>query len=730
KSTQAIRNKDVISADQNNMVFRGTNIVAGSGKAVVVATGIDTAIGKISQKIGEIEADIPLKKSIRRLSRFILVAAILISLVLGVFGLFKGLDWVELLKTIIAVCVSVIPEGLPIVITLILALGISRMSRKKVLVKKLQAVEALGQASLIAVDKTGTVTRNELMVDRFFFSGRLLKTDGEGYSPEGNILDGKAKLEKEELKKLAFFSRLCSLASRSDVVFLKREKIWRTIGDPTEAALYVLGGKLGINPEAVREDCPKLDEIPFDYRTKVHIILNNFGKENILIASGSPEEILKRSRRILLEGKETELDKKRLLELEEELESMLEDGLRVVALAFKKKPSQDFRIDPKEKDWILAGFVGMRDNLRKEVFSALRMTREAGIKVVMITGDHKITARAIAREAGIFKEGDEILTGEEISDWDDTELAQRLEKVSVFARVSPGDKLRIINAFQLRGEVVAMTGDGVNDALSLVAADLGVSMGKIGTEVAKEASDIVLLDDNFGSIVHGVEEGRSIYKNIKKVVLYLLSTSLGEVLTILAVLFLGYPLPVFAVQIIWLNLVTDGFLDIALAMENKENNLLKKIKAKSNLILDKLLLKRMIFMGAIMAFFTSLAFIGYFKYETEKAWTVSLTLLAVFQWFNAWNCRTEKHSLFSLSLWANKFLFGATAIVVALQLLAVYHPFFQKFLKTVPLEGTDWAVIIPLGFSIILLEEIRKFLARRKNRSISVSIGQAGKNML
>ena len=358
----------------------------------------------------------------------------------------------------------------------------------------------------------------------------------------------------------------------------------------------------------------------------------------------------------------------------------------------------------------------MQDVLRPEVAEAMARASAAGIKVVMITGDYTLTARAIAKDAGIWHEGNELLTGAMIDKMSDGELKVQVANVSVFARVTPEHKLRIINAYKKRGEIVAMTGDGVNDAPSLVAADLGVAMGKIGTEVAKEAADIVLLDDNFGSIVSAVEEGRSIYKTIKKVILYLFSTSLGEVLTITGALILGYPLPLLAAQIIWLNFVTDGFLDVALAMEPKESGLLSgTFERPKKYLVDGLMARRMVLMALPMMFGTLFLFQKYFEMDIAKAWTISLTVLAAFQWFNAWNCRSESKSFFHMDFFSNKYLIGATFIVVSLQMVAIYTPFFQRFLHTVPLSLSEWLMLIPIAASIVVAEEIRKFFYRRQN---------------
>lgn len=357
----------------------------------------------------------------------------------------------------------------------------------------------------------------------------------------------------------------------------------------------------------------------------------------------------------------------------------------------------------------------MNDALRPEVKEAMQRVRAADIRVVMITGDHILTAQAIAKEADIWREGDGVLIGEEIDKMSDDELAEKLARTTVFARVTPDHKLRIIQAYRKRGEIVAMTGDGVNDAPSLVAADLGVAMGKIGTEVAKEASDIVLLNDNFASIVSATEEGRGIYKTIKKVVLYLFSTSTGEVLVIVGALVLGYPLPLLTAQIIWLNFVTDGLLDVALAMEPKEKGLMQgKFERPKKWIVDGLMAQRMFFMALPMTIGTLYLFKGYFETDLTKALTISLTTLAVFQWFNVWNCRSESKSIFQMNPFSNKFLVGATVIVIFLQFVALYTPFLQKILHTTPLSLSEWLIIIPIASLIILVEEIRKFFYRRK----------------
>src|SRR3989344_295324 len=525
---------------------------------------------------------------------------------------------------------------------------------------------------------------------------------------ENNVIDA---VNHPELLRVGKVVALCVSAR---LLFSDTGKRWSIAGDPTEAAMVVFSRKIGFNKEDLLVESPIVQEMPFDYKLKYRAVINSVENKNFLTVIGAPEIIIGLSKNII--GVEdtrfiSEEDRKKL---EEVLINMSLLGQRVVAIGINNDV-QNTKDPQLISDLTFVGFLGMKDVLRPEVKDAMDRAQEAGIRVVMITGDHKITAMAIAREADIYHDGDEILTGSEIDAMNYYELSDKLSRTTVFARVTPEHKLEIIKAFKKRGEIIAMTGDGVNDAPSLVAADLGVAMGNIGTEVAKEAADIVLLDDNFGNIISAIEEGRSIYKTIKKVILYLFSTSIGEVLTIIGALLLGFPLPILAAQIIWLNFVTDGFLDVSLAMEPKEKRLLKgTFKHPSKYLLDKLSIQRMFLMAVPMMIGTLFLFQKYFETDIGKAWTISLTTLAVFQWFNAWNCRHESKSIFQMNPLANKWLIGATATVILLQLFVVYNPFMQKILRTTPLSLSEWLIIIPIAASIIVVEEIRKFFYRRK----------------
>jgi len=715
KIEEIIKKNNLLMTEQKNMVFKGTYVLSGNGKAIVVETGIDTAIGKIAKEIVAIDSEMPFKVNVRYLTRLIIIAVSSICSLLFLSGIILGKLAVEMFTTVVSLAVSIIPEGLPIVMTLVLAGGVWKMSKKNVLVKKLQAVEALGQARVIAVDKTGTITNNEMVVQKIYLAGKLFEVDGLGYESKGEI-----RLEKKAIclpnhPELLLAGRIAVFCANARIMYNENNGQWKVAGDPTEAAMNIFGKKLGFNKDQLENESPLIVDLPFDYKLKYHATVHLLDGKKFLAVVGAPEEILKLCPKNWRDGQSSPLGDKEKQELESVFLEMSKNGMRVVALAGNFETGDVLKAE-EINNLTFVGFLGMRDSLRLGVAEAIKKIMLASIKVVMITGDHKNTALAIAKEAGIYRSGNIILTGQEIDTLTDKSLQEKISACSVFARVTPDHKLRIIQAYKARGEIIAMTGDGVNDAPSLVAADLGIAMGKIGTEVAKEASDIVLLDDNLTNIISAVEEGRNIYKTIKRVILYLFSTSVGEVLTISGALAAGLPLPLLPSQIIWLNFVTDGFLDVALAMEPKEEGLLAqgKFERPKKWIVDGLMARRMFLMAVPMAIGALWLFRGYFEADITKAWTVSLTTLAVFQWFNAWNCRSEEKSLFQMNFLANKFLVGATLIVIFLQLLAVYNPVMQKILHTVPLGLSDWLIIIPIASSIIVVEEARKFFYRRK----------------
>jgi Ca2+-transporting ATPase len=711
KNAEVIDKSDVAIYSQKNMVFKGSHIVSGHAKAVIIAIGINTVIGKIAKQISTIDTEIPLKRDVQVLSNKIIGIVVLVSVLIFIYGILNGYAFKEIFIIVVSLAVSVIPEGLPIVITLVLASGVWRMSKRNVLVKKLQAVEALGQATVIAVDKTGTITRNELVVTKIWTDNKLFEVTGIGYEPKGDVSLNQEVVNAANHPEVLSVAKIATLSSGARVSFNEEAKVWKISGDPTEAAMMVFGQKIGFNRDDLLKEMNLVSELPFDFKMKYHALVHETNGEKVLSVTGAPEVVLDSCKTISINGRNALLTDEIRNELEENFIKLSSEGLRVIAIA-KKDHGPEALNRNSINNLTFVGFVGMKDAIRQEASEAVAKSKLAGIKVVMITGDHKITAQAIATEAGIFSEGDNIISGEEMNKMSEQELISLLDKTSVFTRITPEDKSKIIQAYKTRGDIIAMTGDGVNDAPSLVTADLGVSMGKIGTEVAKEASDIVLMDDNFNSIISAVEEGRGIFKTIKRVILYLFSTSAGEVITIMfAIFILGYPLPLLAVQIIWLNLVTDVFLVLALSVEPKSNNLLKGgFQKNRKSLVDKMMLVRMVVMAVPMMIGTLYFFGQYFENDITKAWTISLTALAMFQWFNAWNCRSESKSIFAMNPFSNMYLIGATVLVVGLQILAVYNPLMQRILKTVPLELNEWLMIIPIALSVVAVEEIRKIV--------------------
>ncbi|MBI4128282.1 MAG: cation-translocating P-type ATPase, partial [Parcubacteria group bacterium] len=625
--------------ETKNIILSGSLIATGNGTAVVTATGVDTVMGGIGRAVLRLGREIPLARDIRGLSKVVLTAVLAMSAVLFVIGILSGESVVVMLATVVALSVSVIPEGLPIVLTLVLATGAWRMAKRNALVKKLQAVEALGQAQVIAVDKTGTLTRNEMVVEKLYTNGKEYVVSGEGYEPRGDLFEitadkGEELVVPADQPSVLLAGKVAALAATAHLAYDEAVNRWHVSGDPTEAALSVFSKKVGFSREELIQKHPLIQEIPFEYRTKEHTFVYASDEGRDLVVVGAPETVLARVTHEWREDAPVPLTDERHEETVHLFERFSREGLRVVAFAWKPKVNE-FPLPLPEGSLpglALVGLFGMRDDLRAGVREAIEKAQRAGIRVVMITGDHALTAHVIANEAGIAASENEVMTGKELATLDDKELARQLGHLSVFARVTPLEKLRIIKAYQDQGKVIAMTGDGVNDAPSLVAADLGIAMGGIGTEVAKEAADIVLLDDRFESIVAAIEEGRSMYRTIKKVILYLFSTSIGEALTIIGAILIGLPLPLLAVQILWLNLITDGFLDVALAMEPKESNLLTGEFRRSRTLVDRLMVIRMIVMGIPMMVGTLFLFSGTLDGFMPRAWSIALTTLAVFQW--------------------------------------------------------------------------------------------------
>ena len=706
KRDQVLSEPGLPVSGQHNMVFKGTNVLTGNGRGVVVGVGLKTELGKISQSLLQPEEEIPLQKNINLLSRVIIYVMAFISFGLFVLGMWSGKGFREMFALVVSLAVSIIPEGLPLVLTVILASGVWRMSQRNALVKKMQAVEALGQARVIAVDKTGTITRNQMVVKKVYTGGKIFSVTGDGYKPSGQAEIGGQKEDANPDLKLA--ALVAGLASKATVQLDEQSGNFKVSGDPTEAAMSVLAEKLGSAREAQARSYREVAEIPFDYKNKYRAVFYEHEDKVFCTVSGAPEVVLRHCSHILENGRARPITDQEQKQAEAVLEEFSSNAFRVVAFGFKYQ-NRNHPLD-NIKELVFGGFYGIEDTIRPEAKNSVMRAEKEGVKIVMVTGDLKATARAIAREAGIFKEGDMVMTGPELAEASEEELMKKLPKVSVFARVTPEDKMKIIQAYKKAGVIVAMTGDGVNDAPSLVAADLGVAMGKIGTEVAKEAADIVLLDDNLDSIVAAIKEGRVMYENIKKSLQFLFSTSMGELFVIVAALIFSLPVPLTAVQILWMNLVTDSLIAAALALEKEEpeNHRL----SRSKYFLDG---PAFVHIGLVAGIMTLGGLYIYHLYQplgSPRAMTAALTLLCIFQWYNGLNCRFTQRSILNPRIFSNLYLWLAMAVNLGLQLFAVYNPFMQKVLKTAALSWQDWVIVLGLGLVIILAEETRKLVFR------------------
>ena len=718
KTTKALQGECTIG-DRTNMLFQGTYVLSGSAKAVVTVTGRNTQIGAIQKSVQEFDTDIPLRNELDRLSYFILLFILIICGFLFVLGLFAGKPIKELLVMLTALFICVIPEGLPVVLTLILVTGAKRMAKKYVLVKNMQAVEALGRTDVIVFDKTGTVTRNEMMVHRVYIENNSYEVTGTGYHSHGTFKKDGVEINSQTDEQLLHIGRMCALLNEAQIIYVQEHDLFDIKGDPTEAALLILAKKMGISQSELQKEYKKLYEIPFNSDIRYHASFFQRGDECVAYLAGSPETLFSFSS----DGGAA---------YKNQLQQLLEEGLRVVALGEKiiacdhlyqiktKENSHEDFCECITTDVELIALVGIEDDIRHEVKNIITRARDAGLSLVMATGDHQKTALHVAKQVGIFKEGDDTIDGPELEKMSHEQLHDRINNVTVFSRVSPNHKVRIIQEFHKQNKIVAMTGDGINDAPSLVAADLGIAMGSIGTEVAKQASDLILVNDSFENIIGAIEQGRHIFYTLKRVILYFFATNMGEILIILFAFVVsvccGYdiPLPITAAQILWLNLVTDGFLDVGISMERKESWLLSKewLMQKPRLI-DWSLVAKMMFMAIPMGIGSLLVFLQYYQTDLIYARTMTLITLAMYQWFNAWNCRSMRESIFSIGFFSNKWLLLVTLFVLGLQFLLLHVPFMQKIFDTVPLSFSDWMTIFVVTVPMILIEEIRKFFVRR-----------------
>ena len=729
KMTDLVR-EDAPVSDRRNMVFMGTHVIFGRGRAVITATGMNTEFGKIAGMIQETEEKTPplkakLNRFAKKLSIFIVLVCALIFILEMVREPTAGANLLKFFMTAVALAVSAVPEGLPAIVTICLALGARELAKRNAVIRKLAAAETLGSTTVICSDKTGTLTKGEMTVRRIYYNGRIVEVIGSGYEPKGEFIQGSEKVNPENDDSLGLLLRIGALCNNSRLD--RDENGWRIIGDTTEGALVVVAHKAGLVQEELEKVYPRVGEIPFSSERKRMTTIHKLPDGEVhAYVKGAPEIILERCRWILKDGEERRLtreEKRRVLRVNEEFAN---DALRVLGMAYRRlegfsegKVKEDYV----ERDLVFVGLMGMIDPPRDEVKEAIKLCKRAGIKPVMITGDHKLTAVAVAREIGILENGGLVLTGEELDRIPDDEFERIVEDVKVYARVSPEHKLRIVKALKRKGHIVAMTGDGVNDAPALKIADIGVAMGMTGTDVTKESSDMILMDDNFATIVNAVKHGRIIYDNIRKFAFFLMRCNFDELAVIGTFALLGMPLPLTAAMILWINLVTDGGPATALSMDPPLEDVMARPPRdpKQGVLYGRVFQIIISFICQYVG--TTVIFLLVYEYglftagmsEPErlmKAQTMCFVQATLRELIIVWNCRSETKSAFKLSWTSNKFLLIAEITSLISTVLILYVPILQVMFGTVPLGVMEWLLVGSIATSGLLL--MPEYLYERK----------------
>jgi P-type Ca2+ transporter type 2C len=698
-------------ADRENMLFMGTIITNGRATGLAVLTGMSTEMGKIATGLEEVKPEeTPLQKNIKSLSRYLVFVFLGVSLLLIAVGLLQGLGLLDVLLLAIAAAVASIPEGLPAVVTVVLAIGMRAMARRNAIIRKLVAVETLGSATVICSDKTGTLTLNQMTVRRVYLSGHSVEVTGEGYEPHGEFIQDGHPLNAVNDSQLGLLLKIGALCN--DSVLVRNDVKPRIIGDPTEGALVVAAAKAGFEKETLEHNFPRVEELAFESEKRYMATMHAVNGRYVVYVKGAIEKILAFSKYQLRANQVVPLDNQNSNLISEAAGTLAREALRVIAMAYLDLPRRPQKLTDEivTQNLTFVGLAAMEDPPRDEAKQSVALSRQAGIKVIMITGDNKITAESIARQIG-FPEG-KAISGAELQKMSDIELANEIENVSVFARIEPLHKLRIVNALKKKNYVVAMTGDGVNDAPAIKAADIGISMGITGTDVAKEASDMVLADDNFASVVAAVDEGRVIFNRLRNVLFYTLNTNFSELITlILALIFVGQS-PLLAVQILWVNLVTDTAGDIPLGFEPKVGDELTKPPRDPGIgLMYPGLFIRIMVMASIIGLGTFLIFRwAEYRFTVEEARTMAFCAMVAFEWFMAFSARSDEHTVFQLGIFRNRILVASIGLAVILQLAVVYVPFLQVAFDTYPLNLRDWGIILLSALAVFALEEIRKAL--------------------
>lgn len=726
--------------DTYNMAYFGTVVTRGRGKGLVVSTGMGTEMGQIAGLIQEAETEqTPLQRRLAQVGTWLVSFCLLICLLVVVVGIYRGLPAYQMFLAGVSLAVAAIPEGLPAIVTVALALGVQRMIKRNSIIRKLPAVETLGCATVICSDKTGTLTQNEMTVRKALVGGFSVEISGEGYEPHGEF-----KMENVNNEDFNMFMCIAALCNNSSLqrgniaiggLFRKLKegvrKTWNISGDPTEGALLVMAAKAGIWRERLEKEQQRVQEIPFDSdRKRMSVVYRHKNDSNFVYTKGAPDVILDLCSHYLQDGRVIPLTPRVRQKILEINSALGEEALRVLALAYRELPQKDAATvsEQVESSLVFVGLAGMIDPPRPAAVSAVYTCKRAGIKTVMITGDHQVTARAVAKEMGILdQKNNMVLTGAELDTISDEQLEKIINRVAVCARVSPKHKLRIVRALKNKGHVVAMTGDGVNDAPAVKEADIGISMGIAGTDVTKEASAMVLADDNFSSIVAAVEEGRGIYDNIRKFIRYLLSCNAGEVLVMFLAVLGGLPLPLLPIQILWMNLVTDGLPAMALGVDPIEKGVMsRKPRDPNEGVFSNGLSRRILGSGMVFATGTLGVFIlSYLDsgLNLDVARTMAFNTLVFFQLVFVFACRSEHQSIMELGLLSNKYLVFAVMISVVLQLSVNYIPFLQPVFHTVPLQLHHWGIIAAVTLTPMVLGSlIRHVRLRAKEKVMYVRV--------
>lgn len=724
KDSEAILKEDVSLGDRKNMAYTSTIVTYGRGKGIVIGTSEDTEMGKIAKILQNVEDETtPLQKKLDQLGKYLGLGCLVICGLVFSIGIFQGRKLLDMFMISISLAVAAIPEGLPAIVTIVLALGMNKMVKKHAIVKKLSAVETLGSTTVICSDKTGTLTQNEMTVVKTYTRNNLIDITGKGYEPKGDFIQDNENidpLENDELKMLLSIATLCNDATLD---FSKEEEKYNIIGDPTEGALITLAEKSGLKKSLLNQKYIRTNEIPFDSDRKMMTTFHeNFIDGKVVsFTKGAPDIILDKCNSIYLNGIQKPLTDEIKRDISNNNSSFSKGALRVLAFGFNTYDSipNNFKPEDIEKNMTFVGLVGMIDPPRSEAIESIKTCKKAGIKTVMITGDYKETAFAIAKDLGMAESIDQVLVGEELNNLSGEELRDKVETIKVYARVSPEHKVRIVEALKSNGEVAAMTGDGVNDAPALKRADIGISMGITGTDVAKNTAEVILTDDNFSSIVSAVEEGRIIYSNIRKFVFFLLSCNVGEILIVFLSILFNLPVPLLPIQLLWLNLITDSFPALALGIEKGESDIMEIPPRDPNeSILDKNMISGIAIQSIAITLATMLAYLWGLKHYGTKNLiiprTIAFTTLVTSELIRAFSSRSEKHTLFEIGFFTNKTLIYATLISLSLILIILYIPRLQAIFKTYPIGLKGWSIILRFSIIPLIAGELNKLILKKQ----------------